>query len=118
MDSVGLKFYPFSGDLNGLYVDENYLVFKWNGPGKILASAAQRGKAITAHLSSDKAGLRHLKQAVNDFCYYAFWLFDCVMILAQVTKQSVGRLILKCGFDYIGHDDGIDYYARSKTWAQ
>lgn len=112
MDSA-LTFVPWHGPVSGLYVDKNYMVFKWAGPGHILASVARRGDAVSAHLSCDKLGLRHLKQAINDFCVFAAEEFTwCRMVLAQCTKGSVCRIVVKCGFFHVGNDGNITVYAR------
>lgn len=103
----------------GLYADENYLVFRWTGPGTVLFSVARRGDAASCHFASDKAGLRHLKQAIEAWCRFAAWLFDwCRMILAQVKRPSVGRLIEKCGFRLIGTIDDMQIYMRKVQWAE
>lgn len=114
MDSNSLKFEPYHGDIGELYAGENYLVFRWKGPGKILASASRRGDASCAHLACDREGLRHLKQAVSDFVDFVFWLFDwCKMVIAQITRPSVERMVKKCGFMFIGEDaKGVKVYAR------
>lgn len=114
MDS-GVRFSPYSGDLMGLYVDENHLVFRWHGPGKILFSVSRRGNAASCHFASNKHGLRYIKKAVDEFVRFVFWLFDwCTMVLAQVTKASVGRLIEKVGFMPVTSTEDFTVYARIK----
>lgn len=115
MDSDTVKFTPYSGYLQGLYVDDNHLVFRWNGPGKILFSVSRRGDAASCHFASDKKGLRHLKQAIDDFVLFVFWLFDwCTMVIAQVIPASVGRLIEKVGFTPFSEIDGYTIYMRQR----
>ncbi len=115
MDTDTVKFEPYSGDLLGLYVDENYRVFRWNGPGKVLFSVSRRGNAASCHFASDKEGLRHLKQAIDDFVLFVFCLFDwCTMVIAQVQRDSVGRLIEKVGFLPVTVVDDITVYMRVK----
>lgn len=99
MDSC-LKFLPFDGDTESLLVNQNYLVFRWVGPGKILFSVTRKGDAAYCHFCSDRDGLRHTKQAFNDFVSFVFYLFDwCKMIIASVVeKPSIERLLVKCGF--------------------
>lgn len=114
MDSA-LKFSPYSGDLMGLCTNENHLVFRWHGPGKILFSVSRRGNAASCHFASNKNGLRYIKKAVDEFVEFVFWLFDwCTMVVAQVTKDSVGRLIEKVGFMPVTSTDEIKVYARVK----
>lgn len=115
MDTARLEFAPYSGDLIGLPVDENHLVFRWNGPGKVLFSVSRRGDAASCHFASDPAGLRHLKKAIDAFVLFVFWLFDwCMMVLAQVQRPSVGRLIEKVGFMPVTTIDEITVYARAR----
>lgn len=110
-----LKFEPYDGDLMGLYVDENHHVIKWTGPGTILFSLSRRGNAISAHFASDKQGLRHLKQAIEDCFHHVVWAFDwCTMVLAQVKSPSVGRLVEKCDFVPIATAGEYTIYMRQK----
>lgn len=103
----------------GLPADDNHLVFRWiESDCKILFSIARLGDGASCHFASDKAGLRKLKQAINEFCDYCFLVFNwCTMILAKVKRESVCRLIEKCEFKKIGTDKGLTAYARSKSWA-
>jgi len=115
MDSDSVKFEPYQGDLMGLTTDDNHLVLLWTGPGKVLFSVSRRGNAASCHFASDRTGLRYLKQAIDDFVLFVFWLFDwCTMVLAQVRKDSVGRLIKKVGFLPVADIDDITVYARFK----
>ena len=108
-----VNFTPYSGDLIGLYTDENHLVFRWNGPGKILFSVSRRGNAASCHFASNKDGLRYIKKAVDEFVQFVFWLFDwCIMVLAQVERPSVGRLIEKVNFHPVAKCNNITVYAR------
>ena len=108
-----VNFTPYSGELMGLYTDENHLVFRWNGPGKILFSVSQRGSAVSCHFASNKIGLRYIKKAVDEFVQFVFWLFDwCTMVLAQVERPSVGRLIEKVNFYPVAKCNNITVYAR------
>lgn len=99
MDTDCVKFEPYEGDMIGLVSNSNHLVFRWYRTDcKILFSVSRRGDAASCHFASDKAGLRHVKEAIDDFVRFVFWLFDwCRMVLAQVERPSVGRLIEKCG---------------------
>jgi hypothetical protein len=112
MDS-SVNFSPYTGDLMGLPVDENHLVFRWNGPGKILFSCAKQGDAITIHLASNKNGLRYLKKAVDDFVQFVFWLFDwCTMVIGKIATPSVERIAQKTGFVLLGRCDKGAIYMR------
>lgn len=109
-----MEFAPYEGDLMGLLVDENHMVFQWlRYDCKILFSVSRRGNAASCHFASDKAGLRLLREAMNSFAEYVFWLFDwCTMILAQVERPSVGRLIKTIGFLEVAQADDVIVYAR------
>jgi len=115
MDS-SLDFYPYSGDLMGLPANENHLVFRWNREGcKVLFSVSRRGKAASCHFASNKSGLRYIKEAVDKFVEFVFWLFDwCIMVIAQVSKASVGRLIGKVGFQPFADCEEGTLYMRQK----
>lgn len=112
MDS-SVKFVPYDGDSYGLQVNENYLVFRWTGSGKVLFSVTRKGDAAYAHFVSDKGGLKHIKQAFNEFIEFTFWLFDwCKMVLATTDKPSIGRVLLKCGFSRVAESEGVTLYMR------
>jgi hypothetical protein len=97
------------GDTMGLLYGENYLVTRWQGPGKILFSLTRRGKGMEVHLTSDRAGLRHLHNAVDDCIFYIFSEFPwCRMILANIKKRSIEKLLIKHGFKFLFKaNDGI-----------
>jgi len=66
-----VKFVPYYGDRMNLVADENYLVFRWVNPDcKVIFSVSQRGEAANIHFDCDKAGARHVKQAIGDFCEF------------------------------------------------
>lgn len=115
MDTASLDFAPYEGDLMGLTTDQNHLVFRWQGPGKVLFSVSRRGNAASCHFASNSAGLRYLKKAIDSFVLFVFWLFDwCIMVLAQVKRPSVGRLIEKVGFMPVTQLDEFTVYARGR----
>jgi hypothetical protein len=114
------RFYEYEGDLMGLAQDDNHLVFRWIEPGcKVLFSIARLGDGASCHFASDTAGMRKLKQAINEFCNFLFRKYDwCTMVLAKVNKPSVGRTIKKCGFVRVGSLADVTAYARCKSWGQ
>ena len=70
-----VMFEPYHGDLMGLEANENYLVFRWmNSDCKILFSVSRRGDAASCHFASDPKGLRLVKQAIDDFTDFVFFL--------------------------------------------
>jgi len=107
------KFSLYNGYLMGLPTNENHFVFRWIGPGKVLFSVTQIGKAASCHFASDKKGLRHLKKACDDFVKFCFFLFPwCRMCIAHVGPKSIGRLIMKIGFLPLGESDRGNVYVR------
>ena len=112
--TVEADFVPYQGDLMGLHADENHLVFRCRCcPGKILFSVARRGDAASCHFSCDKTGLRHIKEAIERFFSFLLWLFDwCRMVLAQVKRKSVGRLVRKLGFQIVAKSGDMEIYMR------
>lgn len=112
-------FSPAASDLLGVLESENTLTFVWNGPGRIIASFSQRGESIAAHFASNREGLRHIKAAINDFCLWAFDRYKwCTMVLAQIKKPSVARLVKKCGFFHVTDTKDLTIYARARKWAE
>lgn len=109
------KFRMAEGDLLGVQKRSHHVAIEWIGPGRIIFSFAQRGQAMSAHFASDKAGLRHLKTAIDDFCQWVFESLDDIdMVLAIMTLPSVVRLVQRCGFLYVLTDEDREIYARSK----
>lgn len=90
----------------GLPSDENHLNFAWN-KGQVFFSSARRGDGLSCHFSARKANLRQIKQAINEFVEFAFFLFPwCKMIMAVVPiSGSVSRLIIKLGFELVSAND-------------
>jgi hypothetical protein len=110
---VEVKFYLYEGDLIGLPTNENHLVFRWVGPGKVLFSITRQGLAANVHFACDKKGLRCLKNACFDFVEFVFKEFNwCKMCIAHIGKESIGRLIQKIGFVYIGSSELGTIYVR------
>ena len=108
-------FEPYSGDLQGLAVTESHDVYRWKGPGKVLFSACKQGQSINAHFASDKSGLRYIKTAINDFVDFVFWLYDwCTMVIANVGRPSIGRVIEKVGFTPFAECEKGVFYMRPR----
>lgn len=117
MDS-GLMFAPCRGE-PALFGTTDYLAFRWQGPGKILFSVTQKGGAAYCHFCSDRAGLRHVREAFEAFSQFVFWLFDwCEMIIATTKeKPSIERVLMKSGFRLVARREGATAYARCRKWA-
>lgn len=108
------KFTPYSGYLMGLPTNNKHLVFRWvRDDCKVLFSVCRKGDAASVHIASDKAGLRQLKKAINEWCEFLFWAFDwCRMVIAHIGRGSITRLVKKCGFEFAGTTDKGEIYTR------
>jgi hypothetical protein len=108
-------FYLYGENTGNLPTNENHLVFKFDRDDcHILFSVSQQGKAASCHFSSDHEGLRHLKEAINEWCDFCFYMFDwCEMILAKVNIDSIERLLLKLNFIKIASCDDVKAYVRA-----
>lgn len=117
MGSDKLRFAPYGEDVENLPYDDNYLVFKWLEPEcDVYFSVARRGNAASCHFSSDKRGLRRIKQAINEFVEFVFYLFDwCNMVIAFITRPGVMRIVEKCGFFHAAHSDESEIFVRPRN---
>lgn len=95
----------------GLATNENHWCVEYLGARRILFSFAKKGYALSCHFASDKEGLRYVKQAINDFCEWAFWAFGwCRQILANIEKPSVERVVKRCQFSFLAAcEKGVIY---------
>jgi hypothetical protein len=109
-------FEPYYGDTGDLVSDNNYLVFRFPDDGcQILFSVSRIGDAATCHLSSDKAGLKKLRGAINEFVEFVFYLFYwCKMVICVLSRASVERVLSKVGFSKIFSIDQSRVWARRK----
>jgi hypothetical protein len=83
----------------GLPTDDKHLVVRWMKPNcKILVSIARKGNSASVHFASDKAGLRHLRQGIEELHLFCMGLGWCESIRAAVSVPSVARMIQRCGF--------------------
>ncbi len=119
MDSDSLEFIPHDGDLMGLTVTPNHLVFRWNVDHcTILFSMTQQGNSANCHFASNKNGLRYIKEAVDKFVRFVFSECDwCRMVIANIQRPSVCRLVEKVGFRWVAEVQDMQIYARAKEWA-
>jgi len=109
-----IRFIPHHGDLMGLTTNENHLVFRWLEDGcRVLFSVARHGRAASCHLASDKASLRFLRRAINDFAEFVFYLFDwCRVIMVATEGSRFERILFDCGFSELAGNDSDSVYMR------
>jgi len=103
-------------DWLGIATDDDHAVFRWM-KGRVFFSCCQKGDTLSAHFSADRAGIRLLKQAIGEFCDWAFASLPwCKMIFACIERPSVERLVVKCGFSFLESIDGLQVYVRFRKW--
>lgn len=107
--------YPLSGSDLGVGKNEFHALFEWHDHGKVVFSATQLGEALSCHFSANKAAMRYIKQAINEFCIWAFKEYNSKMILGLVLLPSIGRVLIKCGFVRVKKlGQGYTLYARKR----
>lgn len=111
-----MNFTVLKGDDLGVYHDDNYRMVECYD-GHIVFSFAQKGKAMTAHIASDKIGLRSIKAAIVYFCQWLFGQYEwCRFIYAAIAKElkSMMRIVVKCAFIYLSDDSKHCIYSRAR----
>tara|TARA_R110000782_G_scaffold72152_1_gene144533 strand:- start:180 stop:515 length:336 start_codon:yes stop_codon:yes gene_type:complete len=90
------------------------VIVEWAEEGKrVVFSYAQQGKAISVHFATDRAGLRHLRAAIGDFCKWLFWAYSwCRMIFAVIGRRSVLKIAEDCEFKYLTNKNDYQIYMR------
>lgn len=92
------------------------VVVEWKEDGRrVVFSYAKQGNGITVHLASDRANLRYLEPALNDFCE---WLFSnyawCTMLFGIIERDSIKRLAQRCGFQPLCPQGEYEIYVRTR----
>lgn len=99
-------------DYLGVATDDDHAVFRWS-EGQVFFSCCKKGEALSAHFSAERSQIRNLKEAIDEFCRWAFdelpW---CKLIFACVERKSVERLVRKCQFTFLESREGLQIYAR------
>lgn len=99
----------------GLSANENHNVLRWNRDDcKVLISITRLGDAVSFHFASDKKGLRHLREGIEDIVRMVSVFPWCHRLIAATRLDSVGRLVSGCGFNQIAYNDdkNIKVYER------
>lgn len=109
-------FEEYTGNFIGLKTNKNHRVFRWRKKDcKILFSVTRQGSVASCHFASDKKGLRRVRQAINEFCYFCFKVFEwCKKIIAKINISSVERLVGKCGFVKVYENQNASVWAKEK----
>ena len=105
-----------SGDDLGVPRIPEALVVEWTEGGhRVVFSFARLGDAMTAHFAAEKSSLREIKTAIDDFVQWIFYAYPWSRAVFAVTgRQSIGRLVQKCGFGWLTRRHDYDIYMRMK----
>ena len=111
--------FSYPDDLMGVPHDKDCSFLQWSkGDAKVVFSYKAKGTqsdfVLDCHFAANKKALRHIRQAINEFCSIMFEHDRCLAICAAVKRSSVERLVKKCGFTKFGVSTGenINVYAR------
>jgi hypothetical protein len=103
-------------DRLGIAEDENHMVFRWL-KARVFFSCCEKGQALSAHFSAGPEALRLIRPAIDEFCAWAFESMPwCRMIFACIVRQSVARLVEKCGFSLLETRGDLQIYVRFQPW--
>ncbi len=106
--------YELSGSDLGVFNNDSHRVVEWRGNGRVVFSFTRHGGAMSCHFASGKDGLRHVKEAIEEFIQWLFLNYDCTMILANVGIDSVKRLLPKLDFELLAKSSNRDLFVRLK----
>lgn len=108
------RFIPYYGNDLGIARDENHLLFRWlELDCLVIFSVTRKGNAISCHFASDSRGLRKLKKAISEWIEFCTLSLEwCKIILANIKKPSVERLVKKLGFEQIAQIEDSRVWAR------
>lgn len=99
-------------EMNGLWWEEDHQVWRWLD-GEIYVSMTRRENTVFCHFSAKGASVRRLKDAIDEFCELVFGLMDwCMAVMACIKRDSVERLVKRCGFVHVVDHKYIKVYAR------
>lgn len=110
-------FVPVESSKHGVFSNKNYRIVSCCN-GRIELSYASKGPhAMTIHFASNKAGLRHVRSAIDEFCNMLYLSYnDLKYIYGAVAKSKKGimRMITKIDFKYLIDDSMHCIYVRAK----
>lgn len=99
-------------EVNGLWRSEGYEVWRWL-EGYIYVSLVRQEDVLFCHFSADRASVRLLKQAIDEFCATVFDLMPwCKAVMACIKRDSVTKLVKRCGFTHVIDHNYLKVYAR------
>jgi len=107
---------PLQGDDLGVVKTKKHVLMQWtDGIHRVVCSATRHGDALSCHFAASKDSLRYIKQAINEFTPWAFNVCPwCKMIIANIKRQSVKRVVEKCGFELFAYFDENSLYFKGR----
>lgn len=99
-------------DMGDLYWEPDHQVWRWM-ESEVYVSMTRRENAIFCHFSATPEALRHLKKATNELVSLLFELNPwCQVVMGSIKRDSVARLMEKCGFEHVINHEYLKVYAR------
>lgn len=99
-------------DLRGLWWSPGYQVWRWLD-GDIYASMTREDDVVFCHFSAWGASVRRLDAAIMEFCDLVFEMMPwCKAVMACIKRDSVARLVKRCGFRHVIDYNYLKVYAR------
>lgn len=99
-------------DIGDLWWEPDHQIWRWMD-GEVYVSMTRRENAVFCHFSAKPSALRLLKSATNEFVDLVFELMPwCQVVMGSITKDSVAKLMEKCGFEHVVNHEYLKVYAR------
>lgn len=102
-------------EMGDIWWQPDHQVWRWVET-EVWVSMTRREDAIFCHFSAKPEALRHLKKATNELVALLFELNPwCKVVMGSITRDSVARLMEKCGFEHVIDHEYLKVYARYRT---
>lgn len=102
-------------EMGDLWWQPDHQVWRWV-EAEVWVSMTRREDAIFCHFSAKPEALRSLKKATNELVALLFELNPwCQVVMGSITRDSVARLMEKCGFEHVIDHEYFKVYARYRT---
>lgn len=102
-------------NIGDLWWEPDHQIWKWM-EGDVYVSMTRRENAVFCHFAAKPSALRHLREATTEFVELVFELMPwCQVVMGSITKDSVAKLMEKCGFEHVINHEYLKVYARYRT---
>lgn len=99
-------------EMGNLWWEPDHQVWRWLD-AEVWVSMTRRDNVLFCHFSASKDAVKRLQDAINEFVELCFVLMPwCQAIMASITKNSVARLVVRCGFEHVINHEYLKVYAR------